>query len=235
MIKTILFDLDGTLYDYDSADAAGLQQLRQYVREQFGMQKSDFDRAYRSTMEEVTQLLGIPCAAMHDRYLRFHILLENAGLPLSPHVWEMTRLYWDTLIHAMKPSPGIISCIPALKKSGYCLGVGTNMQIDYQIRKLERLELIRYFDFIVSSEEVMAEKPDARLFLRCVQKAGCRADECLFIGDNLHQDVLGAQKAGLNAIWFQPDGNQAAMHPEIESICHFGALEDKFCIFPAQQ
>lgn len=230
MIRSVIFDLDGTLYDYDTAHTVGYRYLRQYAKTELGMDGLVFDTAYQSAMKQIEQSLGIPCASLHDRYLRFQILLENAGLPLAPHVWNLTTLYWNTLLEAMVPSPGMLECIPALKRAGYRLGIGTNMHVDYQLLKLERLGVISNLDFVVTSEEVFVEKPSPRFFLHCVRKANCTPEECLFIGDNIDLDVLGAQRAGLQALWFQPDLAVATLHPEIPSIQDFQTLQVQLCI-----
>ena len=230
MIKTVIFDLDGTLYDYDAAHSAGYQRLRQYARTNLGMDGLAFDTAYQSAMTQIEQTIGVPNAAIHDRYLRFQILLENAGLPLTPHVWSMTTLYWNALLDTMIPSPGMSNCISILKQAGYRLGIGTNMQVDYQLLKLDRLGVINDFDFVVTSEEAFAEKPSSQFFLYCVQKARCIPEECLFVGDDLELDVLGAQSAGLQALWFQPDPASAALHPRIPSIQDFKALQEMLCV-----
>ena len=73
-----------------------------------------------------------------------------------------------------------------------------------QYKKLERLGAAPYIDFITTSEEVGAEKPNPRLFLECVRKAGVPAGECLFIGDSLAKDVRGAMDAGLQAFLYAP-------------------------------
>ena len=39
-----------------------------------------------------------------------------------------------------------------------------------------------------------------------MEKAGCRAEECLFVGDSLTKDVLGAMDAGLHGVWYCPEG-----------------------------
>lgn len=230
MIKTVIFDLDGTLYDYDAAHSAGYQCLRQYASTKLSMDGPAFDTAYQSAMTQIQQTIGVPNAAIHDRYLRFQVLLENAGLPLAPHVWDLTTLYWNTLMDAMIPSPGMSDCISVLKRAGYRLGIGTNMQVDYQLLKLERLGVISYFDFIVTSEEAFVEKPNPRFFLCCVQKARCAPEECLFVGDDLELDILGAQKAELQTLWFQPNPTVAALHPDIPSIQDFKVLQEKLCV-----
>lgn len=99
------------------------------------------------------------------------------------------------------------------------------MTADYQYAKLERLGILRDMDFIVSSEETGSEKPERRLFDCCVEKAGCAASDCAFVGDSLENDVLGAQRAGLSPIWLcgQP---QKELPPNVKQIGSLGELPD---------
>ena len=91
------------------------------------------------------------------------------------------------------------------------------MTADRQFDKLIRLGLGSYIDFMVTSEEVNAEKPDARLFKACAEKAGCEAAECVFVGDSLRGDVQGALDAGMKAVWFCP-ADKTDYAPRIASL-----------------
>lgn len=223
MIKAVYFDIDNTLYSYDDAHEYGWSALCAYAEENLGMNREIFTRCHREAMALVKERLGADCAALHDRTLRYQVLLEENGLPLY-HAAPMGKLYWDTLIRHAEPTPGIMTCLPKLKEAGFRLGIGTDMTIEYQLKKLERLQMLPFFAFIVSSEEVNVEKPDPKLFLTCAMKAGVAPEECLFIGDSLKKDVLGAKHAGMEALWFCPDAEKAAAHPEIETISHYSQL-----------
>lgn len=223
MIKAVLFDIDNTLYSYDKGHAVAWKALCSYVQENLGMDALTFERCHKEAAAIVEARLGADCASLHNRTLRYYILLENNKLPLH-HAVPMGELYWDTLIRSSRPAPGIMDCLPKLKEAGYILGIGTDMTIEYQLKKLEKLQMLPFFDFIVSSEEVNVEKPHRKLFLTCAMKAGVSPEECLFIGDSLKKDILGAKNAGMKALWFCPDAEQAAQHPETESISHFGQL-----------
>lgn len=223
MIKAVLFDIDNTLYSYDQAHAFGWEALCAYAKAHLAMDEETLDRSLKHAAQTVKTRLDADCAALHDRTLRCQVMLEQNGLPLY-HAAAMGELYWDTLIRSSRPAPGIMDCLPKLKEAGYILGIGTDMTIEYQLKKLEKLQILPFFDFIVSSEEVNVEKPHRKLFLTCAAKAGVSPEECLFIGDSLKKDVLGAKNAGMKALWFCPDAEQAAQHPETESISHFGQL-----------
>jgi putative hydrolase of the HAD superfamily len=223
MIKAVIFDIDNTLYSYDAAHAAAWEVLCGYAREHLGMDREEFTRCHKEAMEIVKERLGADCAALHDRCLRYQILLEKHTLPLH-HALTMSERYWDTLIRAAVPTPGIMECLPNLKEAGYILGIGTDMTLEYQLKKLIGLQMLPYFDFVVTSEEVNTEKPGEKLFLTCARKAGVTPGECLFVGDNLRKDIQGSRNAGMKALWFASSPELAARHPEIDSITHYSQL-----------
>ena len=226
--EAVLFDIDNTLYSYDAAHAVAFARLLDYGTRRLGLEQQAFRQLHSQAMAQVNAVLGRPCAAMHNRLLRYQRMLELAGLPLC-HALEMESLYWDTLIEAAQPSPGTLACLRALKGAGYTVGVGTDMTLDYQLKKLTRMDMLPYIDFVVTSEEVLAEKPEAKLFLRCAEKAGTSPERCLFIGDSLSKDVAGAKAVGMEALWFQPDPALAAQQPEIASIQDFHQLQRQLC------
>ncbi|MBE6006815.1 MAG: HAD family hydrolase [Sarcina sp.] len=201
MIRCVIFDLDGTIYDYDSAHAAGYKSLQQYAVSHLGWAAGEFDSLYDRAMSEIEEELGRDSAAIHDRFLRFQRMMEYRGESLS-HVWPMNAAYWDTFMDLIAPYPGICDALDWLRQNEYRTGIGTNMTVDYQLKKLEKLGLIDAFDFVVISEETGKEKPSGGFFDRCARKAGCRPDECLFIGDDHQKDVEGALQAGMQALWF---------------------------------
>ena len=198
MIKAVVFDIDNTLYSFDRAHAYAFEALTAYAGERLGLERGEFSRMLRETEDHLKKYIG-DRAAVHNRTIRFQVMLERAGLPLYPHVLEMDSLYWDTLVRMSVPSDGAREAMRTLKERGIKIGVGTDMTARMQFQKLTALGLLSYVDFLVSSEEAGAEKPDPALFARCVAKAGCESRECLFVGDSLRKDVLGAMNAGLRA------------------------------------
>lgn len=225
MVKAVVFDIDNTLYSYDDAHAAAWKSLCAYAEERLGMDAAAFGQRHKAAQNIVRERLDRDCAALHNRQLRYQVLLEENGKPLH-HAIAMNDLYWNTLIAAAKPTPGIMECLAALKEKGYILGIGTDMTIDYQLKKLMSLQMLPYFDFIVSSEEVNAEKPDPKLFACCARKANVPAEECLFIGDSLKKDYYGSLHAGMQALWYCPDPAAAGANPTIPKISHYDQLRE---------
>lgn len=205
MIKTVIFDVDNTLYSYTEAHKEAFKALTAYAEEKLGLSQEDFEKLHQDTEKELRAYMG-NVAALHNRCIRYQVMLECRGIPLYPHVLKMNDLYWNRLLEAAEPSDGALDTIKALKGQGIRIGIGTDMTARVQFLKLETLGILPYVDFLVSSEEAGSEKPEQAFFARCVEKAGCGADECLFVGDNLTKDVLGAVDAGLHGVWYCPKG-----------------------------
>ncbi len=221
-IRAVVFDLDNTLYDYDAAHEAAFRPLCAYAVDALGLPESDFRAAYQEAMDSQTARCGGAYAAIHNRMIRFQMILERIGKPIF-HAPRMSDVYWNAFLEACKPVSGVRETLEALRK-GYVVGVGTNMTADYQYRKLEKLGLLELTDFLVSSEEVGAEKPEKRLFDACAKKAGCAAAECAFVGDSLSHDVRGALNAGMRAVWLAPSGTAPDGVPRIASVSELPEL-----------
>ena len=200
MVKSIIFDLDDTLYDFEIANFHGINALRGYAKENFGWEAEEFDVRNNSALNKLNIQTNYT-AASHDRLLRFALLCEEGGLPLS-HAIGLTDAYWNTFFDNMHMFDGVKEALEKIKKLGLKLGLGTNMVSHQQFRKLKILDLIDLFDFIVTSEETIIEKPQKEFFLRCAEKAFATPPECVFIGDNIHFDIEGALGAGMNVIRF---------------------------------
>ncbi len=224
MRKAVIFDIDDTLYNYREANAHGMEALCRYAQRELGIDeaafRADYDRVMAFQMRERGETAGC-----HSRAIRLQLLLEERGLPLR-HAAAMNDLYWNALLEVIVPSPGVTELIAAAKKRGLRLGVGSDMTADWQLKKLEKLGLLDAMDFVVTSEEAGVEKPHPALFRLCAEKAGCLPEECLFIGDNLRKDVLGAENAGMEALWLQPDPQKAGEYPSVKSIPGFQGLID---------
>ena len=223
MPKAVIFDIDNTLYSYDEAHAAAYHALTAYARQRLSMPQKAFDELHRLGSTLLEEHSGGRCAAIHNRLIRYQLMLEHARLPIL-HAPVMAELYWTTLLASMKPFPGVVTALRAIRDRGRILGIGTNMTADRQFEKLERLEILPLIDFMVTSEEVSAEKPDRRLFDCCARKAGCAPKECVFVGDSLRGDVQGALDAGMAAIWFHPGPDDPELPPGARRIRSFDEL-----------
>lgn len=220
MIKAVIFDLDNTLYDYDQSHVYGMKSLAEYCQNAFGMSAEETEQCYRKANRIVIDRIGTDTASIHNRLIRTQCMLELLGQPLFPHALKMYHAYWDESIRQTKPSPGVIDFLKGLKERNIRTGVGTDMTAFIQYRRIEQSGAAPYIDFVVTSEEAGVEKPDYHLFELCVQKAGVRPEECIFIGDNVKKDIEGAWESGLKGIWYtqEKDPPEKRYFPTLRSF-----------------
>ena len=117
MIKAVIFDVDNTLYSYTKAHKAAFDALAAYADRELGMSRPLFEELHQRTEHELRTYMG-EVAALHNRCIRYQIMLENQGLPLYPHVLNMNGIYWDALLAAAVPSAGVTDAIRILKEKG---------------------------------------------------------------------------------------------------------------------
>ena len=91
---------------------------------------------------------------------------------------------------------GTSEILETLHTDGYRLAVISNA--DGRIQSLlERVGLLGHFEFVIDSELVGVEKPDAAIFREGCRRLDLPPGECVYVGDLYPVDYLGAREAGL--------------------------------------
>ncbi|KYG88930.1 HAD family hydrolase [Metasolibacillus sp. FSL H7-0170] len=190
-IKSVLFDLDGTLLDRDAS-------LLHFVDAQY---------------ERYLQALGhIP----KQKYIERFITLDNRGYTWKDKVYEelivefaITNIKAEQLLNDYVtnfsnycvPFPAVHKILQWLRERYYKLGIITNGIGQFQLNNIRELEIEQYFDAILISEWEGIKKPSAEIFLRALQKLDVAAKNSIFIGDHPVNDIAAAQAIGMLGIW----------------------------------
>lgn len=104
-----------------------------------------------------------------------------------------------------------------LRTEGYRLGVISNA--DGRMESvLESTGLRRRVEFVVDSHEVGVEKPDPAIFQEGIRRLGLPPGEVLYVGDLYPVDVVGATRAGLQALLLDPSGRLEHPVDRIQSV-----------------
>jgi len=121
------------------------------------------------------------------RGVHHHALFDDLGVerPDVPALWEMGDLY-----------PDAVHCLGRLRDAGYLVGVAGNQPPEAE----EFLRRLFPWDLIGVSALWGVEKPSPEFFARIVESLPCRADEVVYVGDRVDNDVLPALDAGMVAV-----------------------------------
>jgi YjjG family noncanonical pyrimidine nucleotidase len=199
--KWLLFDADGTLFDYDKAEIKALQRSFK----SFGLEfKPEFSQIYRHINAQIWQEFERGEVTQTDlRTKRFAFLSEAVNVEFDP--LEFSHRYLKYLGEGHFLIPGAQKILEILSgKIGLMLI--TNGLKDVQRSRLARSTIQQYFSDVIISEEVGAAKPDKQIFEIAFQKMGHpRKKDVLIIGDSLTSDIRGGNQYGIDTCWFNPE------------------------------
>lgn len=204
-LQGVLFDLDGTLYDYDLCHYKALEYAAQIAQRKLGLESREFNELYKKSRHVIHQRLA-GTASSHSRLLYFNELVFNCiKQPFIPVVILLERAYWTTFFKYMCIYPGVYSLLKKLRSSAVKLALVTDMTAAIQFEKIKLLKLTNMFDVVITSEEAGYEKPDPRIFEICLKKMDANANSVIHIGDDFQRDIVGARAAGIESILFIPE------------------------------
>lgn len=176
--KVVLFDVDGTLIDTD-------QLIINSYKELFRRFRPD----YKLTKDEEISFLGPTLASMFPKYFNedFDLLFKVYSTYSHNHMREHAFVYE----HAEE-------VIKELKAKGYRIGVVTSRFKSSVMTVLNEFDLTKYFEIIISLDDVNNPKPSPEGINKCLEFFNCSKDECLYIGDNLG-DYNASVSAGVKS------------------------------------
>ncbi len=96
---------------------------------------------------------------------------------------------------------GMLEFVRKLKKNNYKLALISNNIDDLFEETIQKYNLRKYFDVILTSYETKVAKPDLRIYQMALQKIGFKPDEILFI-DDMKNNLMPAQKLGMHSVLF---------------------------------
>ena len=208
-IKAIFIDIDDTLYSYKETHPLAINSCYNKYLEYFGKDleislydQNQFAIRYRKARDAVTDRL-FPGSACRSRLLAFKDMFEEipalSNISAYEYALEFEEIYWSSLIKNIEPNKEMKSFLEFCRKRTPEIKICaiSDMQTAYQIRKLSKLGYADFF--LITSEEVGVEKPNAKIFRYALEKFNLNAEEVIMIGDNLIKDIEGASKLGIRS------------------------------------
>ena len=84
----------------------------------------------------------------------------------------------------------------------YKIGIIANQNPGSKER-LNKLGLLKYIDLVIASAEEGVEKPDLRIFQLALERANCKPEEAVMVGDRIDNDIIPAKKIGMKTVWIK--------------------------------
>lgn len=226
--KHLFFDLDHTLWDFDSNAKVALAELYDHFKLK-DLAISPFDQFYTTYLHHN--------AIIWDRYHKGFITADELK-------WKrMQRTLLDFKIGdevlAKNMSAKFLEILPTKKllfdytmeildylvKKKYVLHMITNGFEKTQWSKITNSNIAKYFTNVITSEISSCIKPSKEMFEYAITKAGAQLHESIMIGDNLDADIQGAINAGMDCIFVNHINATTTLNPTY-TIHHLKELED---------
>jgi YjjG family noncanonical pyrimidine nucleotidase len=194
------FDADGTLFDYNAAEAAALKKTFHSLKLPFEEGYLDVYRRINHQLWQALEQQKITPAALQFR--RFELLLE--ALQLRGSHQQMSSVYVEQLAICAKLMEGAYEVLQSLH--GKCrLAILTNGLQAVQRSRLAHSIIRDFINEIIISEEIGEAKPQVAFFEIASARLGHPAkSDVLIIGDGLTSDMQGGVDYGIDTCWYNP-------------------------------
>jgi YjjG family noncanonical pyrimidine nucleotidase len=210
----LLFDADGTLFDYDKAETFALQRS-------FRQSDMPFEPHYLSTYRRINHQIWIDfehgkITAERLKTKRFELLFDELHVDVDAR--KFSNHYLVNLSKATFLIDNAEEIVETLADTHH-IAIITNGLTNVQYPRLKESVLAPYIEATIISEEVGVAKPDSQIFeIAFEQMQHPARDEVMIIGDSLTSDMQGGYNYGIDTCWFNPANapNSFAFQPTYE-------------------
>ena len=198
--RFLLLDLDGTLYDFERAEAAALSDLLASWGLACGSRELEAYHQFNDACWKALERGEITKEQLKSK--RFQDFLAFIGFEYDPVL--AGEEYSENLSHYGFLLPGAIELLQALVKR-YELYAVTNGIQKVQLGRWAASGIGVYFNNMFVSEEVGIAKPHSGYFEHVFAHIpGFCKEQTLLIGDSLSSDMKGGINAGIDTLWYNP-------------------------------
>lgn len=221
--QNILFDADGTLFDFKQAERSALSDTLAH----FGLPESDeIHGGYSKANATQWALLEQKLVSRSELKInRFQTFLDLFGF--EKDAAEMAAFYENALSTKGFLIDGAEEICRTL--STYCdLYIVTNGFRHIQTGRFGKSPLLPFLKGIFISEEIGVEKPDPVFFDHVAERiTGFHRKTALVVGDSLSSDMEGGVRSSIDTCWYNPD-NKPIPHgmPITYTISSLSELKD---------
>ena len=232
MIKAVFFDWFNTLTRYEPPR----EELQSQALQEFGIHVSPqqlvrglliADRGYfeENSIFPIRKRNLEEQARIYTGYQTTILTEAGVNLPTEPEILLkiMQRLQQLSAGMTFALFDDVLPTLKALKEQKLIVGLLTNLDRDMKPICRE-LGVEPYINFVVTSGEVGADKPNPAIFLAALQQAGVNAPEAVHVGDQYKLDIIGARGVGINPILIDRYG----IYPETNDCPRIYSLTELF-------
>lgn len=206
MIKTLLWDVDGTLLDFLAAEKYGIRKCLAEI----GVTLTDdmlavYSRINRSWWEKHEKGLCTREEIFEGRLKEF---FGEYGITYTDY-GHFNHQYQIALGEEVFPMDDSLTLLKELGKTCKQYMVTNGSRLAQEL-KLAKSGIDKLCDGVFISEVVGVQKPSKDFFDKVQEATGYVKEETLIIGDSLSSDIKGGNNAGIKTCWYNPKGTPAS-------------------------
>jgi putative hydrolase of the HAD superfamily len=226
----LFFDLDHTLWDFDSNARATLTS----IYSKFNLQSrvnagfDDFYQKYLFHNHELWERYHKGLISAEDlKWKRMWRTMLDFKLADEPLARELSAAFLEILATQVIVFPHTFEILDYLTEKKYSLHLITNGFEKTQWSKIQNCGIDKYFTHVITSEGSNSLKPKKEIFEYAMNKAGANVSQSIMIGDNLDADIQGGMNAGMDTIFVNHIKSDCPISPTY-TVTHLQQLEDIF-------
>ena len=214
-IKAIIFDKDGTLHDTEKV----YLQAWKAAAEEFNV--PDIENTVRD------------CTGTTIPWIAEYWAKKYPDIPFEDYLPRRQHYYFGILEKGVPVKEGAYEVPAYLKAQGYKIGMATSTPWDTVKDHLERTDMAKYFDTIVTGDMIEHGKPAPDIYLLAAQRLGVDPADCIGVEDSM-SGVRSIHAAGMRPVMI-PDMIQPT--PEVEALVwkKLGEIKDLIPLLEAQK
>ena len=202
--KDLFFDLDHTLWDFETNSRETIQELYTTHRlAELGI--VDFDGFYNTYSAHNHRLWDRYTKGFIKqeelRWKRVYLSLLDFKVANEPLAKEMSQAYLEILPNKKHLFPYTIEILEYLKQKDYKMHLITNGFESVQFKKIKNSGIADYFTEVITSEASNSLKPQNEIFEYALKNAKATVAKSIMIGDNESADIQGGINIGMDTIF----------------------------------
>jgi putative hydrolase of the HAD superfamily len=202
--KDLFFDLDHTLWDFETNSKETIQEL--YITHRLAdLGIVDFDGFYSTYSAHNHRLWDRYTKGFIKqeelRWKRVYLSLLDFKVANEPLAKAMSQAYLEILPNKTHLFPYTIEILEYLKQKEYKMHLITNGFESVQFKKIKNSGLADYFIEVITSEASNSLKPQKEIFEYALKNAKASVNESIMIGDNESADIQGGINIGMDTVF----------------------------------
>lgn len=204
-IKAVIFDFVGTLtvlqgYSYEKSINKMYESL---VEDGFDLNRRVFDDVYELVRQKYKAIRYQKLVEVSNT-IWLSEALNQMGFSTKPEdnpVTKAVNVFFQDYFRSLKQKRCAEQILKKLS-NGHLLGLITNFTYSPVVyAALRKLQLNRYFNAVLVSEQVGWRKPHPNIFKEALEKLGVNAEQAVFVGDCPQEDIQGGKNVGMKTVF----------------------------------